>query len=396
MTCGTFFGTIRSGFITMELQRIQTLIAKYLDGNTTPEESREVENWYAMIQEESPLSAFNDANREQEYERLISRILVPKKPKLLRIYWYVGWAAAVIILLSVMIWPVINKKNGGSGLQNVELAGVAEASREHIVFTFGNGHRINIDQQKNGILQPENGLRLNVDSGRLAIEKLNLTEKLVWHSLTTPFRRKYIVDLPDGSRIWLNASSSVRFPNNFGNAKQRILDLTGEAYFEVSHQENAGRAKPFIVRVAGEEINVLGTHFNVNAYGDRFKVVTTLFEGSVSVKEGATHLVLLPGEAAVTSKGGVLQRDVKVNLDAAQGWRRSVFIFERSDLREILDQFSHWYGLAIVYKTTPSGTVFSGKIPMDLDIQQALQIVEQPEIQFRVDSGKIYVEARKK
>jgi transmembrane sensor len=376
----------------MELQRIEMLITRYLDNEASPEERDEVENWYAMIQEDTEFVPDMEIS-EEEYKKLIQSIVRPQKFKIKRLYQFTGWAAAAIIVLSFLMWPLI-KQQIGVGKANKEIFTTADnLLTKNTILTLADGRQINIDSQVIGLLEPDKGLKLEISKDMLSIENAPKNSGLTANVLSTPSRRKYSVVLYDGTRVWLNAGSSIRFPASFEGENARQVEITGEAYFEVAHQNTAnGSLRPFIVKAAGQQISVLGTRFNVNAYAGTAMVKTTLFHGSVKVESGNQQFILKPGESA-ESDSATLRIDTEANLDRAIAWRSNLFIFEQANLKQMLSEFSHWYGVEIVYRAQLPNEPFSGKIPMDLELADVLKIVAQKGIKFRLAGDKLYVEA---
>jgi ferric-dicitrate binding protein FerR (iron transport regulator) len=378
----------------MELQRIETLISRYLDGQATPEEQEEVERWYAMIQPENESEITSDVTEEEQYAQLLERIGPKVRSRNISIYRIIIWSAAAMLLLSLLIWPLYKNRFIGVDQNHVVFTDKG-LKMKNTILTLSDGRQINIDEQQHGKLEIGKGLSIDVGRDMLswnaATGQLPATEQI----LSTPYRRRYSLLLPDGTRVWLNAGSNVSFPAHFSDHAERHVSVSGEAYFEVAHatMSDGKTRRPFTVTAGGQQIAVLGTRFNVKAYaGDQ--VVTTLFHGSVSVGQGASRLQLKPGEAARSIPGG-LRLEQQADLDRAIAWRSSLFIFEKSNLKEILSEFSRWYGISVIYHTSTSGEEFSGKIPMDIALTDALKIVEQQNITFRLSGDKLYVEARK-
>ncbi|MGA9648962.1 FecR family protein [Pedobacter sp.] len=370
----------------MELQRIQMLISRYLEGRATEEEKGELEGWYAMLQSEGNSSAPLQINQQEEYERMVLLLPTTKKIRRIKFVRFTGWAAAIVIL-SFLLWPSVQNFLNIRKEHAIAFSTQDALSHSHVVLTLSNGKKINIDQQSQGLFQPEEGFRLTKAGSALKIEP---DESLVHNGLnklSTPARRRYTLQLPDGSRIWLNAGSSIRFPNHF-NPYKRMVEVEGEVYFEVASQKNAHGKVPFIVSAKGQQITVLGTSFNVNTYQDSL-TITTLVEGLVRIEQKKLSLLLKPGEAA-SSVPGKLSKSSSKDIKQTTTWRSGIFRFEKSNIEHILNTFAHWYGVQVIYRVQPPKELFSGKIPMDLPLNQALEIIKPNDFKFVVDGGKIY------
>jgi transmembrane sensor len=379
----------------MELQRIETLISRYLDGKATPEEREEVEHWYAMIQPENELEIESGLTEDEQYARLFERIAPKVTSRTFSIYRIVIWSAAAMLLLSLLIWPLYKNWFSGGDQHRVVFTGAKGLRMKNTILTLSDGRQINIDEQQRGELEIGKGLLVNLGRDMLTWSPATIQQTATQQILSTPYRRRYSLLLPDGTRVWLNAGSNVSFPSHFSNDGERHVSVNGEAYFEVAHatKKDGRTLMPFTVNAGGQQIAVLGTRFNIKAYAGN-QVVTTLFHGSVSVSQGVSRLQLKPGEAARSTPGG-LQLEQQADLDRAIAWRSNLFIFEKSDLKEILSEFSRWYGISVIYHTSISSEQFSGKIPMGMELADALKIVEQQKITFRLQGDKLYVEARK-
>lgn len=379
----------------MELQRIETLISRYLEGKASPEEREEVERWYAMIQPENEPEINSDVTEEEEYARLFERIVPKVRTRTFRIYRIAAWSAAAMLLLSLLIWPLYKNRFSDGDTQQIVFSNTKGLQIKNIVLSLSDGRQINIDEQQHGELEIGKGLSINIGREMLTLNNTSIQLPATEQILSTPYRRRYSLMLPDGTRVWLNAGSHVSFPSHFSSDGERHVSVNGEAYFEVAHatRRDGKSLRPFTVTAGGQQIAVLGTRFNIKAYTGN-QVVTTLFHGSVSVSQGVSRLQLKPGEAARSIQGG-LQLEQQADLDRAIAWRSSLFIFEKSNLKEILSEFSHWYGISVIYHTSISSEQFSGKIPMGMELADALKIVEQQKVAFRMRGRKLYVEARK-
>lgn len=250
------------------------------------------------------------------------------------------------------------------------------------ILTLSNGQQVVLDSLQNGSITHQGGVRIiKLASGRLAYQGGEGSEP-VYNTITTPKGGQYQVVLPDGSRVWLNAGSSLRFPTAFGG-KDRSVDMTGEAYFEIAPD----RARPFTVKAPGHDIAVLGTQFDVNAYTDEDAFKTTLLEGSVRVGNN----VLQPGEQVVAGVDGAIQVRKGVETDEVVAWKNGRFLFDNADIPTIMRQIARWYDVQIRYEGRVPQGHFTGMVPRSSSLDKVLKIFALSQIHFRIEGKQIIV-----
>jgi ferric-dicitrate binding protein FerR (iron transport regulator) len=191
--------------------------------------------------------------------------------------------------------------------------------------------------------------------------------------------------LPDGTMVWLNAFSSLHYPTRFTGAT-RTIEVTGEAYFEVA----ADAARPFIVKTGKEQVTVLGTHFNINAYEDEPAVRTTLLEGAVKVSNGVGEVALRPGQQAAVREHAAGISVASVNAEDAVAWKNGFFHFDNADIQTVMRQISRWYNVEVRYDGVAPTTEgdFKGEIGRDLTLAQVLKVLEQTRVHFRIEEDR--------
>jgi ferric-dicitrate binding protein FerR (iron transport regulator) len=209
----------------------------------------------------------------------------------------------------------------------------------------------------------------------------------LYNTISTPKGGQYQVTLSDGSKVWLNAASSLRFPATF-SGKERKVELTGEGYFEVAHNKKM----PFHVTVNDLDVEVLGTHFNINAYADESAIKTTLLEGSVKVVKGNETKIIEPGEqASVTTSEDEINVKQQVDLEQVVAWKNGIFQFERADIESVMRQISRWYDIDVDYHGRVSEH-FGGTISRDVNISDVLKMLEMTGgVNFKIDGKKVIV-----
>src|SRR6185312_10938857 len=266
--------------------------------------------------------------------------------------WFKVAAAACIILFfsSFAYWlfhdPANNKRIASTIIPTTKYEPIKPGG-SHAVLTMADGSKIVLDSAQNGNIVSGNGQikkqgALLVYDGSKPLKEGSVVS---YNTLSTPRGGQYQLVLPDGSKVWLNASSSIHFPTAFvGN--QRNVELTGEAYFEIAKNKE----KPFHVNVNGMQVEVLGTHFNVNAYGDEGAIKTSLLEGSVKIKKGNMSGLLKPGQQGVLKKNSNDLEIKSADMDEVIAWKNGLFQFDGADIKTIMREIGRWYDVEIEYK----------------------------------------------
>ncbi len=305
------------------------------------------------------------------------------------------WAAAAAVLFLVFgLWfysretsDVRRETAVGPKVQDIVPGG------DKAVLTLADGRKVILDSAENGALTKQGNVTvIKLDGGRLAYQPSSSpsASALTYNTITTPRGGQYQLVLADGTQVWLNAASSLRFPTAFAG-KERRVELTGEGYFEVAHDA----ATPFHVQVNDMEVQVLGTHFNINSYSDEPFVKTTLLEGSVRVRSGTQEAVLKPGQQAqLQTTSHKLQTTNNVDVEQVMAWKNGLFVFNRADIETILRQAARWYDVDVEYRGKINET-FSGGLPRSENISQLLKIFEATgKVNFIINGKKIMVQPK--
>lgn len=267
------------------------------------------------------------------------------------------------------------------------------------VLVLANGQTIVLDSANNGMLATQGGMKvIKLSNGQLAYRagQGDQDSPPVYNTISTPRGGQYELVLQDGTRIWLNAESSIRFPTVF-TGKDRSVELSGEAYFEVAPRA----ANPFKIYMLNQspgteksrkEIDVLGTKFNVMAYEEEKVIRTTLLEGAIEVGDESGKDLMKPGQQAEwqPAMSGVRITD-DADIDAAVAWKNGFFSFDRSDIRTIMRQLSRWYDLKVTYKDAGTAKTFWGGIQKDLPLSDVLRILEKSGVEFSIDGKNVIV-----
>lgn len=340
----------------------------------------------AMLEavEQSGLPAYDRSQGDAIVNRILAadgKLARPAKVRNLR-YW---WAAAAIVLMiaaaAAFLWQRPAQRSSGVTAQTHTHNDAAPGSSK-ATLTLGDGSVITLDSAGNQVLQ-QGAAAIHLKGGQLSYDVQGNDAVISYNTLKTPRGGQFQVKLPDGTGVWLNAASSLRYPTAF-RGKERLVEVTGEAYFEVV--KNA--AMPFRVKVNGDAaIEVLGTSFNINAYEDEAEMQATLLEGAVRVTKGANATVLKPGQQARVGASINVMNDA--NVAQVMAWKNGVFDFNNMGLKEVMRQLARWYDIDVEYKGQAPGTEFWGKVGRNLTLSQVLKGLEGTGVHFEIkDNGK--------
>jgi len=254
------------------------------------------------------------------------------------------------------------------------------------MLTLSDGSNILLDDSEDGILATQGNTSVTKSNEKLKYKPGGRSDEIMYNTITTPRGGQYTVQLPDGSTVWLNASSSITFPTEFFG-KERRVEITGEVYFEVAkNTEN-----PFIASVQDAEIQVLGTHFNVKAYSDEHNIETSLLEGAVNFSKAEKSALLKPGQQSSLSADGKIRVLNDVNMNEVVAWKNGYFDFEGSDFENVAKQLSRWYDVDVVYEKNIDD-LFYAKIPRNTKLSDVLKALELTgKIKFGIKNNRIIV-----
>lgn len=372
------------------------LLKKYKEGNCTPQELAIIESWYLHDSEKDSMPDLQPESFANAKEMIWSNLPVHETVKSqTRLSWfglpvhYSRIAAAAIITLcvsySLYFFSGRTKKQETTAKNSADI----RPGGHKAILTMGDGKSIALNDMQNGMLTEEAGTNIiKPADGQLVYHAANASQKSIeYHLLTIPRGGYYTLTLADGTKVWLNAESSLRYPNEFVG-EERIVELTGEGYFEVAHRNN----QPFKVVTQQQTIEVLGTHFNVNTYCDEGRIVTSLLEGSVQLHtpEGTSQR-LAPGEQASLYRGGAF-RVAKANVDEAVDWTTNEFIFTKESLTSIMNKISRWYDVDVSCPADLAKLTFTGHISRTKNIHQVLEIMRTTElVNFKIEGRRITV-----
>ena len=314
------------------------------------------------------------------------------KLKVKRLSGAIPYAAAILLfcLLSLFLYYKFTPKQTGQIVDNLpdtnEIRNILPGGNKAIL-TLSNGQIIDLNNSQNGALVTQSNIKIEKSNGLLSYSPENdQTSQMLFNTVSTPNGGQYQLILSDGTKVWLNAASSLRYPVSF-KANERRVELTGEAYFEVT----SNKKKPFRVFSKDMEVTVLGTHFNINAYSNEASAQTTLLEGSVRVNVQNNVSLLKPGQQARVFPSHDIKVINDVETEAVIAWKNEKFQFVRADIKTVMRQIERWYDVTVEYDANIS-THFGGSISRNVNLDQVLNILQQTDkVKFEVKGNKVIV-----
>jgi ferric-dicitrate binding protein FerR (iron transport regulator) len=383
----------------------EKLLQRYLDGQCSPEEVAELYAWLRTSEAHRPLLAAMQQEFEQVMQqprqvpaalsdRVEARLLQDINRKKIRpLFNRYRVAAAAVILLAMAggLWWLAS---GSRTTQRISPAGqmatVTKADdvapgTSKAMLTLADGSTVTLDSAGNQVIQQGKTL-VQQNSGQLQYAARGKGEPIGFNTLTVPRGGQFNIVLPDGSHVWLNAASSLRFPTAFAG-KQRVVELQGQGYFEVAKDV----ARPFIVKVNTTEVQVLGTRFDVMAYADEKSLNTTLLEGAVRMKQGTFQQQLSPGQQAVLDYASGRMSVRPVDVDEVVAWKTGFFEFDNAAITVIMRQLSRWYDIEVSYKEHNSSRLFGGRISRNLPLSEILHMLEANGAKFSLEGRRLMV-----
>lgn len=389
-------------YIVMDQKTFNALLEKFLSEDLSQEEvSRLLDSLQddAMRQQwEAALSTLlhnktvhglsDPARMEAVRQSIMAGKQEKKSSRIRKILPYAAAAAFLAFAVTGLIYFLQPGTPGAQPLSGNAPEQVTPGGNK-AVLTLADGSQITLDSTQNGAIANQGNVQvIKLDSGQLAYNaaREGVEGEMRYNTLATPRGGQFRIILPDGSKVWLNAASSLRFPTTF-TGKDREVQLTGEAYFEIA--QNPGL--PFKVAVKGMMVQVLGTDFNIMAYDDEKNIQTTLLQGAVKVNKGTQTVQLKPGQQAQLNTTGSMSVSDNVDIEGVVAWKNGYFHFNHESLEGVMRQVSRWYDAEITYEGNVPDREFGGKIARGSDIQDVLKILELSNVHFRIEGKKIIV-----
>lgn len=396
----------------MEKSRLRQLLTDYsvgtisgpdletlLDYVATHHGDTDLDSLLAEMLEDTELDFDLRVDSEGLYRRIVEHPRFSEQPETLkrRQWWWYGAAAAVLItgvMLLIQTDPV-NEPDRAVSVPSVVTRTVTTAPSDRPILRLAGGEVIDLDSASNGMLAVEDGTQIIFDGKALHYEGelVDANGEIMRNTIVTPKGRQYQLVLPDGSRIWLNAATTLTYPVKFSKNKREV-EIRGEAYFEVEKTADW----PFIVKTTSQQIEVLGTHFNVSAYDDDELAKTTLVEGRVKVassSEGrlaSREKVLKPGQQAITLRGSDHITIGGIDTEEVISWKENLFVFNNEEISEVMKKVSRWYDVEVEYLDGMAGKRIGGSIPRLSHVEELMEALKATGLlHYKMKGGTVVV-----
>lgn len=374
---------------------LNRMIKRYVDGTANAEEILFIEAYYKHLDKEPNIL---DQLKAQEletlgeigFQRVLANINQPtKNRKSIPFYKYI--AAAVVFIAFISGFLYFSKDNViepnkliVKGNKIDVLPGVDKA-----ILILSDGSKIVLDDAKNENIVEKAGLVISKTTDGQLLYKVSSTlpksATIAYNTISTSKGNQYQILLPDGTKVWLNAASSLKYPEVFTGNERKVI-LSGEAYFEVAKNKDM----PFIVQTRNQDVQVLGTHFNINSYSDEQSIKTTLLEGAIKVTNANFSKILKPGEQSLVENNGLGNINVikNIDVDSEIAWKKGLFSFNNVALKTILIQLERWYDIKIDYQSIPDKR-YNGMVPRKSNLSEVLHMLELTgNISFKIEEGR--------
>lgn len=386
----------------MQREEVHKLIEKYIHDLASNEEKEMLLQWYKTESSKEVEWDLEEAEDEQDLKsKIYAKIIKDNNVRIIRpqykLYLKLSIAALILIFFAVGFHFYSWEQHSPEGVRKLKVASIKpndiQPGGNKAILTLADGSKIELDESKNGILVNQGSFNVRKSADGVIAYVFNSHDKdlasratlPIYNTIETPVGGKYQLILADGTRVWLNSASSLRFPVIF-NSDSREVELKGEAYFEVSKE----LGRKFSVRSGNQSVEVLGTHFNINAYSDEHSIRTTLLEGEVRVIElnSKDSKLLKPGEQSIVDKNIYIEN---IDTQTEIAWKEGYFNFSRADIETVMRQLARWYGVHAKYEGVLPEHHFSGAISTDLTLLEVLEILEKSNIHFKLVGKEVTV-----
>jgi len=379
------------------------MLEKYNNGTATSEQIEFLEKFYDAFELNDELitntneAEFSDLKTsiKRKADQRIDEYIKVKKTKV-KTLWY-KYSAAAAVLLFFGIYIAVVKRN--HAIQNTRFTQLIHPGRDKATLTLSNGSKIFLDDAKQGQIARQSNISITKTTGNQLVYLItgdqtdagnNQNANQLQNTISTPNGGQYRLVLPDGTHVMLNAASSLTYPVSF-QGSERLVKLTGEAYFEVIENKKM----PFRVSSGGQTVEDLGTHFNINAYNDENVIKTTLLEGAIRVSLGSDFIQMVPGQQSIASYGGTGKITTRiVDVDKETAWKDGLFSFQNDDLKTVMRQVARWYDVKVVYADQLPKEKFFGEIPRSSNLDDVFKILELNNVHFEIEGKTVMVSAK--
>lgn len=380
-------------------KRYRELAQKWLDGTITSAERQEFAAWYnadqdAPVKIPSGFAESEDVLRERILDKINNQIFKTSGSGKKALLWLTSIAASLVVVAIIAAIHFHLKKQQSqffatSHQKKTKVNDVAPGG-DKAVLTLADGSKVVLNDAKNGLIANQGLTKLNkTNTGQLVYEadQASKTTAVVYNTITTPKGGQFRIVLSDGTKVWLNAASSITFPTTFP-ATERKVTITGEVYFEVAKNMQV----PFRVVTGKQEVEDVGTCFNIKAYDDERSITTTLVEGAVKISSGQQSALLKPGQQADVSKLGLEPISVKtVDTEIVLAWKNGSFEFESEELHAIMRQVARWYDIKVIYEGNLKPRRFTASVPRNINLSKLLEMLKFMGVNFRIDGQTVVV-----
>lgn len=371
----------------MDNRNAKELLKKHRKGQCTDEEKAWLDSWYLNFKS-SQAEELSEADYKAAEQTIWNNI--KPQPQVINIRKWVNIAAAIVLcfVCAGLYLKLTHKPTVGIPVAGVKPGNIKPGSNKAILI-LADGRRVALTDTKNGKIAEQSGVSINkAADGKIIYEATASASDhaVALNTVETPRGGQYQIDLPDGTKVWLNAASSLTYPAWF-TGKERNVTLRGEAYFEVAKN----KSMPFRVQANNVNVEVLGTHFNIMSYTDEHSVNTTLLEGSVKISKGNVQKIIKPGQQAVAvTQGNDIVVD-ETDVDEAVAWKNGNFNFNGDDIHALMRQISRWYDVNVIYQGKIPHNQFVGTIPRASEIEQVLKVLELNHVHVKIKDKTIVV-----
>jgi ferric-dicitrate binding protein FerR (iron transport regulator) len=385
---------------------IAALIGKHLQSSLTAAEAQKLQLWIEasdsnrdlfnsltdeaqLMNELFLLDSFKASDGWANFTKTIQKPVVPIIPitRVYKKYWVAAAAVLMMVFLTTVYFLKTPYKKTVTSINNKKPVIDVLPGGNKAMLQLADGTLVTLSDSLSGFQASQQNVKLVIKNGEISYASNGASQENLFNKVITPRGGQYKLRLNDGTQIWLNAASSIRYPVSFvGNT--RVVELTGEAYFDVAHDPK----HPFVVKLSGnKQVIAIGTSFNVNAYGDDNNDEATLIRGIVKVESGKNTQLLLPGQQAKFSGDDKLVLSNQVDVDEIIAWKNGQFIFNELTVKRIMIQLARWYELEVVYSGKISEETFSGIVSRNSNLSEVLKIMEAGGLRFKIDGKIIYV-----
>lgn len=378
-------------------ERIIYLLSKRLQQQLSAAKEREIQQWKAESAKNSKLfqelshaqSVHTLAEKMQKYDVEYSINKLKNRMETYRAkrkWFHHALAASIIFILGIGFFLTTREY-----IFNINSAEDIAPGQQSAQLLLLDGSVVALDSMHVGETTSKAGIVITkAANGRVSCDYNQSTSEvksLAYHTISTPLGGEYQIALPDGSTVWLNANSSLRFPSQF-QANKRHVELAGEGYFEITSDHN----KPFIVSTKQQTIEVLGTKFNVFAYGEEALMRTTLVEGSISVQTATDRQILKPGQEAQSYHDSANLSIVSGDVQEAIAWKNGYFIFNEENIENIMQKVGRWYDVEVVYEGEVNNGLFGGTFSKNKSLQQLLKsLASTGQIRYKLTGRRVTI-----